>query len=239
MAKMSSSSTRRKEPRRDNWIPHSTAPTAPLQLDVMTHSMRQSSPPKTDLSSRDSISLTKVNGKEVEYIEISSSSEIEIVESSEVGGSRTRLNNVYSRRVKNGGNGGQSGARLRATRSSARRRSGQTSTSGSQRSGQGPLPRIRRPNNASIKKSACSSSNSHRQKEPAKSGEQLECTICLESLRQGSSSTSTSDNLELRVEAVQALPCAHVFHAACLAPWFADPEKHQCPICRFDLGKHN
>ncbi|KAJ7477572.1 hypothetical protein FB451DRAFT_1454396 [Mycena latifolia] len=36
-------------------------------------------------------------------------------------------------------------------------------------------------------------------------------------------------------DAIIALPCAHVFHAACLGPWFARPGQTTCPTCRFDL----
>ncbi|KAF7369047.1 RING-type domain-containing protein [Mycena venus] len=32
-----------------------------------------------------------------------------------------------------------------------------------------------------------------------------------------------------------SLPCAHVFHAACLLPWFSRPGQTTCPTCRFDV----
>ncbi|KAJ7815050.1 hypothetical protein B0H14DRAFT_1414020 [Mycena olivaceomarginata] len=34
---------------------------------------------------------------------------------------------------------------------------------------------------------------------------------------------------------ITALPCAHVFHSACLLPWFARPGQTTCPTCRFDV----
>ncbi|KAI0312998.1 hypothetical protein OF83DRAFT_1143374 [Amylostereum chailletii] len=34
---------------------------------------------------------------------------------------------------------------------------------------------------------------------------------------------------------VVALPCSHVFHTACLLPWFTRPHQTTCPSCRFDV----
>ncbi|KAF5377849.1 hypothetical protein D9615_006721 [Tricholomella constricta] len=34
---------------------------------------------------------------------------------------------------------------------------------------------------------------------------------------------------------IVSLPCAHVFHAACLIPWFARPRQTTCPTCRFNV----
>jgi len=34
---------------------------------------------------------------------------------------------------------------------------------------------------------------------------------------------------------VVSLPCAHVFHTACLLPWFTKPHRTTCPSCRFDI----
>ncbi|KAF9816361.1 hypothetical protein IEO21_04114 [Rhodonia placenta] len=34
---------------------------------------------------------------------------------------------------------------------------------------------------------------------------------------------------------VVALPCSHVFHTACLLPWFTKPHRTTCPSCRFDI----
>lgn len=46
-----------------------------------------------------------------------------------------------------------------------------------------------------------------------------QCGICLDAFRRGSSAS--------------LLPCAHVFHSACLTPWLA--RSALCPMCRFDL----
>ena len=32
---------------------------------------------------------------------------------------------------------------------------------------------------------------------------------------------------------VQVLPCAHVYHPSCLAPWLAS--HNDCPMCRYEL----
>lgn len=34
---------------------------------------------------------------------------------------------------------------------------------------------------------------------------------------------------------IVVLPCAHVFHASCLLPWFTQPHRTTCPSCRFDI----
>ncbi|KAG6884730.1 hypothetical protein C0993_008679 [Termitomyces sp. T159_Od127] len=34
---------------------------------------------------------------------------------------------------------------------------------------------------------------------------------------------------------IVSLPCAHVFHAACLIPWFSRPRQTTCPTCRFNI----
>ncbi|KAF7768358.1 hypothetical protein Agabi119p4_7601 [Agaricus bisporus var. burnettii] len=38
---------------------------------------------------------------------------------------------------------------------------------------------------------------------------------------------------------VVSLPCAHVFHAHCLVPWFSKPKQTTCPICRFNIDPEN
>lgn len=52
---------------------------------------------------------------------------------------------------------------------------------------------------------------------------QLSCAICLEGLEQS--------------EDRMALPCAHVFHTACVQPWINT--HHQCPTCRTDVPGQN
>ncbi|KAH9969853.1 hypothetical protein BC827DRAFT_39986 [Russula dissimulans] len=36
-----------------------------------------------------------------------------------------------------------------------------------------------------------------------------------------------------------ALPCSHVFHSACLIPWFSRPKQTTCPTCRFNVDPDN
>lgn len=36
-----------------------------------------------------------------------------------------------------------------------------------------------------------------------------------------------------------ALPCSHVFHSACLVPWFSRPKQTTCPSCRFNVDPDN
>jgi hypothetical protein len=38
---------------------------------------------------------------------------------------------------------------------------------------------------------------------------------------------------------VIALPCSHVFHSACLVPWFSRPKQTTCPTCRFNIDPDN
>ncbi|EPQ54627.1 hypothetical protein GLOTRDRAFT_111348 [Gloeophyllum trabeum ATCC 11539] len=46
-------------------------------------------------------------------------------------------------------------------------------------------------------------------------------------------SAASSDNK------IVALPCAHVFHASCLIPWFSRPRHTTCPTCRFNVDPDN
>ncbi|ORY34284.1 hypothetical protein BCR39DRAFT_193603 [Naematelia encephala] len=50
------------------------------------------------------------------------------------------------------------------------------------------------------------------------------CGICLEGAEVNEADESTG---------VKRLPCNHLFHEACLEPWFAS--KHTCPTCRLEL----
>ena len=38
---------------------------------------------------------------------------------------------------------------------------------------------------------------------------------------------------------IVCLPCAHVFHASCLIPWFSRPRQTTCPTCRFNIDPEN
>jgi len=38
---------------------------------------------------------------------------------------------------------------------------------------------------------------------------------------------------------VVSMPCAHIFHSACLIPWFSKPRQTTCPTCRFDIDPWN
>ncbi|WCJ30072.1 RING/U-box superfamily protein [Euphorbia peplus] len=52
-----------------------------------------------------------------------------------------------------------------------------------------------------------------------KSSEQEECSICLESYKEGNT--------------LVHLPCAHKFHSKCVVPWLEN--NAQCPCCRMEL----
>lgn len=56
------------------------------------------------------------------------------------------------------------------------------------------------------------------------------------SIDEGVPSTSNTDvPPEPDPTDVVVLPCAHVFHAACLLPWFSRPRQTTCPTCRFNI----
>ncbi|KAF7324799.1 RING-type domain-containing protein [Mycena kentingensis (nom. inval.)] len=52
----------------------------------------------------------------------------------------------------------------------------------------------------------------------------------------GPSNVSDSDATASKPpEGIISLPCAHLYHAACLVPWFSRAGQTTCPTCRFDL----
>ncbi|KAG7088061.1 hypothetical protein E1B28_012093 [Marasmius oreades] len=46
---------------------------------------------------------------------------------------------------------------------------------------------------------------------------------------------STDGPKQQNKKKIVSLPCAHIFHAECLIPWFSRPRQTTCPVCRFDL----
>ncbi|KAJ8084428.1 hypothetical protein PM082_003198 [Marasmius tenuissimus] len=60
---------------------------------------------------------------------------------------------------------------------------------------------------------------------------------------QANKESSTSSSTPVEESEVQkakntkivSLPCAHIFHAECLVPWFSRPRQTTCPVCRFDV----
>ncbi|TDL23169.1 hypothetical protein BD410DRAFT_787476 [Rickenella mellea] len=55
---------------------------------------------------------------------------------------------------------------------------------------------------------------------------------------EGNSSAPTKHEAEQEPKII-ALPCAHVFHASCLLPWFSRPRHTTCPVCRFNIDPEN
>ena len=45
--------------------------------------------------------------------------------------------------------------------------------------------------------------------------------------------------VEPKYPKVVSLPCAHIFHAECLIPWFSRPRHTTCPTCRFNIDPDN
>ena len=59
-----------------------------------------------------------------------------------------------------------------------------------------------------------------------------------------SDTTSSADSKKSSKEdewgsKIVELPCAHVFHAKCLIPWFSRPNQTTCPVCRFNIDPEN
>ena len=75
-----------------------------------------------------------------------------------------------------------------------------------------------------------------------------ESTESPESLHPESTSSSSSspqskeeadESKHPNMAKIVSLPCAHVFHAECLMPWFSRPRQTTCPTCRFNIDPEN
>ena len=51
--------------------------------------------------------------------------------------------------------------------------------------------------------------------------------------------TSASTPPSSEAARIISLPCAHVFHASCLLPWFTRAKQATCPTCRFNIDPEN
>ena len=54
-----------------------------------------------------------------------------------------------------------------------------------------------------------------------------------------STSTTPTSSATSKYPKITSLPCAHVFHASCLIPWFSRPNQTTCPTCRFNIDPEN
>ena len=52
-------------------------------------------------------------------------------------------------------------------------------------------------------------------------------------------SMNTDEASDRTTPKIVSLPCAHVFHAECLIPWFSRPRQTTCPTCRFNIDPEN
>ncbi|KAF8546410.1 hypothetical protein OG21DRAFT_1473103, partial [Imleria badia] len=56
---------------------------------------------------------------------------------------------------------------------------------------------------------------------------------------QSEAGTSTATPPSSEAPKIISLPCAHVFHASCLLPWFTRAKQATCPTCRFNIDPEN
>ena len=59
------------------------------------------------------------------------------------------------------------------------------------------------------------------------------------SVSQSEPETSASNPPSAEPAKIISLPCAHVFHASCLIPWFTRARQATCPTCRFNIDPEN
>ncbi|KAJ7891436.1 hypothetical protein B0H13DRAFT_2340602 [Mycena leptocephala] len=65
---------------------------------------------------------------------------------------------------------------------------------------------------------------------------QVNCVICWNHLSDlGDIAFTRSPTSHTNCAGVVSLPCAHIFHATCLQPWFSRQGTTTCPTCRFEL----